>query len=101
MKEKIHFMKLSPCRNVTMMTLIGGQKLGRTPIREGALVTDKRGSTCVQNARAKHKIGDIFYTTTLKKGNGKYTATDIVALKDDDNVFLNAKIEYEKLLQNL
>ena len=93
-------MKISAFHNVTMMTLLAGQKLGRTPIREGALVTDKRGSTCVQTARSKYKIDTVFYTTSLKKGNGKYTAADIVPLAEDDNIFLNAKVEYEILMQN-
>lgn len=100
MKTKLHFLHISSFHDKKMMTVMPGQVLGRTPIRDNALVTDKRSGTCVQNARAKYPVGTVFYTTTLKRATGKYTAADIVALSEDDNVFLDAKAEFEKFTHN-
>ena len=100
-KPKYHFLQLTQRPRGKFLFALPGQMLGRSPVLTYSMVKDKRGATCLHSVKSTGKDGDVFFTTTLKRGRGCYTVTDIHPLIGHGNVFFADVCEqYEKLIQS-
>ena len=98
---KYHFLHLRRKNTGLFLFALPGQKLGRSPVLTYSMVKDKRGTSCLHSVKSTGKDGDVFFTTTLKRGKGCYIVTDIHPLIGHGNVFFADVCEqYEKLIQS-
>ena len=100
MRTKYHFLQIKRLPTGRYLFALPGQMLGRSPLYLGVLVKDIRGATIVSRTKRKAEDDQIFFTTTLKKSGGCYTAKDIYPLEGHGNAFYaDAQDEYDKLVR--
>ena len=76
-----------------------GQKRGGKAILANVRVKDAAGSNCIEKSKRTNKIGEVFFTTTLKESSNCYVARDIYRLRDNDTVlYPDAMEKYQNLI---
>lgn len=99
----IHFFKIEELSGgKRCFTTLSGQKLGKDGVSSGTLVkADKKITHRFQTIRSTGEVGQIFYTSSLKKANGCYAAADIAPISILDGydgdlcLDLNAKLDWD------
>lgn len=100
-KTNYHFLVLKRFPSGLSIVTLPGQTIGRYEdiVLSDIIVKDLRGKDEVRKAKKDAEEGDIFFTTSLARKNGCYTARDIVNLSKCDNLFLiEPRAAYEEYL---
>ena len=98
MKQKYHFFTLTETGHGKSLLSLPGQTLGTQPIFPGILVKDGRGGTAVASAKRRAAVGDILFTSTLRRNGHGLVASDMHNLKDNTDVLLSDALDlYERL----
>lgn len=99
-RPKYHFFVAAANGNGKSLLSLPGQTFGQIPVPANVLVKDMKGSTAVASARRKSSLGDIWFTTTLKRNGLSLVAKDMHSLRGCTDVFLaDAAQEYENLVK--
>lgn len=99
-KSNIHFLTVKVTPRGRSFFAIPGQMLGRSPLPTDIIVTDRGRRSALRNARRDAKDGEVFYTTTLRRATGKFTADYVNPLTSTCDFFAaEARREYARLLQ--
>lgn len=98
MRQKYHFLRVEEHATGRSVLTLPGQVIGRERLSPGILVKDVKGQSSVAKAKRLAKVGDILFTTSLKRANGYYTAGDIYRLDGNDNLlYADAQEQFDKL----
>ena len=97
-KGNYHFLTVRVTPHGRSFFAVPGQMLGRSPLPTDIIVTDRGGRSALRNARKEAKDGEIFYTTTLRRATGKFTAESVMPLSSTCDLFApEARREYARL----
>jgi hypothetical protein len=97
-RNEYHFLTVRATPRGRSFFAVPGQTLGRSPVPTDIIVTDRGGRSALRNARKEAKEGEIFYTTTLRRATGKFTADSVMPLSSTCDLFAPvARREYARL----
>jgi hypothetical protein len=97
-RNEYHFLTVRATPRGRSFFAVPGQTLGRSPLPTDIIVTDRGGRSALRNARKEAKESEIFYTTTLRRATGKFTADSVHPLSGTCDLFApTARREYARL----
>lgn len=97
-RPKYHYLTIIRDNVGKTIVALPGQSFGTLKVPTGIRVKDKGKANIVNKARQNGNPGDIFFTTTLTRGQHELIASDIYPLEGNDNIlFADAQEHYEKL----
>lgn len=97
-RSKYHFFRYTQTTCGKSLLSLPGQTFGQVSVPAGVLVKDARGSTAVARAKRTASVGEIFFSTSVRRLSGCLVASDMHSLDRNTDILLSdAEEEYAKI----